>query len=168
MLPMFYLQGFHDIVSVILLVLEDDHIALALTEVVTRDYISDFMNADLKAMKMLYASIKASLAGQSASKHSCAVEQPVGLIPFATFLLHLAQYNPCIQNVHKCTPCVNSMPAAFLALCAEKGTNLRSQNVISHPAATKLWGFACNPTYTIKHLAPLSTLQQQLNFLCLY
>jgi hypothetical protein len=58
------LQGFHDIVSVFLLVLEDDHIAFALTEVVTRDFISDYMNADFevvgKAMKMLFVIIKAS------------------------------------------------------------------------------------------------------------
>jgi hypothetical protein len=57
-------QGFHDIVSVFLLVLEDDHIAFALTEVVTRDFISDYMNADFevvgKAMKMLFVIIKAS------------------------------------------------------------------------------------------------------------
>jgi hypothetical protein len=49
---------------VFLLVIEDDHIAFALTEVVSRDYISDYMNCDFevvgKAMKMLFVIIKAS------------------------------------------------------------------------------------------------------------
>ena len=50
--------------SVFLLVVEDDHVAFALSEVISRDYISDFMNCDFevvgKAMKMLYVIIKAS------------------------------------------------------------------------------------------------------------
>jgi len=57
-------QGFHDIVSVFLLVLEDDHIAFALCEVISRDFISDYMNCDFevvgKSMKMLFVIIKAS------------------------------------------------------------------------------------------------------------
>lgn len=48
----------------LLLVLEDDYIAFAMAEVITRDYISDFMNCDFevvgKAMKMLFVIIKAS------------------------------------------------------------------------------------------------------------
>ncbi len=47
-----------------LLVLEDDHIAFALAEVISRDYISDYMNCDFevvgKSMKMLFVIIKAS------------------------------------------------------------------------------------------------------------
>lgn len=57
-------QGFHDVVSVFLLVIEDDHIAFALAEAVSRDYISDYMNCDFevvgKAMKLMFVIIKAA------------------------------------------------------------------------------------------------------------
>ena len=47
-----------------MLVVEDDHIAFALAEVICRDFISDFMNCDFevvgKAMRMLLVIIKSS------------------------------------------------------------------------------------------------------------
>jgi TBC1 domain family member 20 len=52
------------LVSVFLLVLEDDHLAFAIAEVVSRDFISDFMNCDFevigKSMKLLFVIIKAA------------------------------------------------------------------------------------------------------------
>lgn len=47
-----------------MLVIEDDHIAFALAEAVSRDYISDYMNCDFevvsKAMKLMFVIIKAA------------------------------------------------------------------------------------------------------------
>ena len=43
-----YYQGYHDVVSVFLLVLEEDHLAFALAEVVSLNYLSDFMCKDFE------------------------------------------------------------------------------------------------------------------------
>ena len=41
--PSYSKQGYHDVVSVFLLVFEDDHLAFAMTEVVSNRYLMDFL-----------------------------------------------------------------------------------------------------------------------------
>ena len=41
--PSYSKQGYHDVVSVFLLVFEDDYLAFAMTEVVSNRYLMDFL-----------------------------------------------------------------------------------------------------------------------------
>lgn len=43
-----YFQGFHDIVSIFLLILEDDHLTFSMVEVVSLYFFSDYMSEDFK------------------------------------------------------------------------------------------------------------------------
>ena len=45
-----YFQGFHDTVSVFLMVLDDDHLTFALSEVVANRYMSDYMKPDFETV----------------------------------------------------------------------------------------------------------------------
>lgn len=60
---LFYYQGFHDLVSIFLLVLEDDHLTFALAECVSRNFVSDYMTSDFEivshSMRLIFVIIKA-------------------------------------------------------------------------------------------------------------
>ena len=61
---LYYYQGYHDLISVFLLVLEDDHLTFAVAEVVSRNYVADYMNKNFeyvgKSMEFLMVIVKAA------------------------------------------------------------------------------------------------------------
>lgn len=56
------MQGYHDVVSIFLLVLEEDHLTFALTEAMSHAYLSDYMTKDFdtvsKSMRILMTIVK--------------------------------------------------------------------------------------------------------------
>ncbi len=122
----FNLQGFHDVTSVFLLVLEDDHIAFALAEVISRDYISDFMNCDFevvgKSMKMLFVIIKASDSVLHRFLMSAEMEPFFATSWLLTWFAHDLQYISDAARVFDAILC--SHPLFIYYLCAAVSTNL--------------------------------------------
>eukprot|EP01038_Epipyxis_sp_PR26KG_P009667 gene9667-13016_t len=59
---LYYYQGFHDIVSVFLLVVDEDHLAFALVDAMCNKFITDYMRKDFELvsqwMKILFIIIK--------------------------------------------------------------------------------------------------------------
>lgn len=45
---LYYYQGYHDIISIILLTLEDDQLAFLISETISLNYFSDYMSKDFK------------------------------------------------------------------------------------------------------------------------
>ena len=50
---LFYFQGFHDFISVFVMLLDDDHLAFATAEVACNHFISDFMTVDFEIISKL-------------------------------------------------------------------------------------------------------------------
>ena len=120
------LQGFHDVTSVFLLVLEDDHIAFALAEVISRDYISDFMNCDFevvgRSMKMLFVIIKASDSVLHRFLMSAEMEPFFATSWLLTWFSHDLQYISDAARLFDAILC--SHPLFIYYLCAAVSTNL--------------------------------------------
>lgn len=59
-----YYQGLHDVVTIFMLVVEDDPLAFALSEALSRNFLVDYMKSDFhvvsKSMNLIYLLIKAS------------------------------------------------------------------------------------------------------------
>lgn len=57
-------QGFHDVVSIFLLVLEEDHLAFALSEAMSLRHLSDYMNRDFdvvsQSMRLVLVLVRAA------------------------------------------------------------------------------------------------------------
>ena len=54
---LYYYQGFHDVVSAFMLVLEDDYLTFAVVDIVCRRYLIDFMQKDLEDVIKLMTAI---------------------------------------------------------------------------------------------------------------
>ena len=122
----FNLQGFHDVTSVFLLVLDDDHIAFALAEVISRDYISDFMNCDFevvgRSMKMLFVIIKASDSVLHRFLMSAEMEPFFATSWLLTWFAHDLQYISDAARLFDAILC--SHPLFIYYLCAAVSINL--------------------------------------------
>lgn len=112
--------------SVFLLVLEDDHIAFALAEVISRDYISDFMNCDFevvgRSMKMLFVIIKASDSVLHRFLMSAEMEPFFATSWLLTWFAHDLQYISDAARLFDAILC--SHPLFIYYLCAAVSINL--------------------------------------------
>ncbi len=120
------LQGFHDIVSIFLLVLEEDHLAFALSESLSINYLSDYMTEDFdvvsKSMRLLMVLV------QVADKELFAFLQKSKIEPFfatswlITWFAHDIRNADEVARIYDAFLC--SHPVFPFYVCAVVSTNI--------------------------------------------
>jgi TBC1 domain family member 20 len=96
----YYFQGFHDIVSVLILVYNDSALAYATTEVLCDKYLFDFMRKDFsslsKTMKMIMVLIKCADSHLASFLESCGTEPFFATSWLITWLSHDIRKDPSL------------------------------------------------------------------------
>lgn len=140
---LYYYQGFHDVCSVFLLVMEDDHLAFAMSEVVSDRYLRDFMAKDFevlsKTMRLIMTLINACDPKLYAFLSAANVEPYFATSWLITWWAHDVKSLDEIGRVFDAMLC--SHPLFALYLCVAMVANLRTEIMQSECDFASLFNF---------------------------
>mmetsp|Transcript_11339 Transcript_11339/g.19028 ORF Transcript_11339/g.19028 Transcript_11339/m.19028 type:complete len:448 (-) Transcript_11339:58-1401(-) len=126
---LYYYQGYHDIVSLFLLVLEDDHVTFHLTELVSLKYLSDYMCRDFelvgKTMRILMILIKTSDSALYKFLHEAKAEPFFATSWLLTWFSHDLETTDEVARLFDVILC--SHPVYVYYICAAYVIHLRSE-----------------------------------------